>query len=94
MSRCVLRAMFTPANSRRLLLHSLSILSPSRRQVEGHLNLREVGEGGTTTYKLCLEKVTLWSKEADSESCPRTLEFNLTLPTTFSDDKDTYVSVR
>ena len=86
--------MSAPAISRRLFLHPLSILPSSHRQVEGHLNLREIGEGGTTTYKLCLEKVTLWSKEADSESCPRTLEFSLTLPTTFSDDKDTYVSVR
>ena len=76
------------------MLHPLSIILPSHAQVEDHLNLREIGEGGTTTYKLCLEKVTLWSKEADSEFCPRTLEFSLTLPTTFSDDKDTYVSVR
>ncbi|TBU27193.1 hypothetical protein BD309DRAFT_1026670 [Dichomitus squalens] len=59
-------------------------------KIEGNLHLREVGEGGTTTYKLCLEKVTLWSKEMDSESCPSMLEFSLTLPTTFSDDKDTY----
>ena len=84
----------TAVNNRRLMLHPLSIILPSHAQVEDHLNLREIGEGGTTTYKLCLDKVTLWSKEADSESCPQTLEFSLTLPTTFSDDKDTYVSAR
>ena len=51
-----------------------------------------MAEGGTTTYKLCLTKVTLWSKETDPEPCPTSLKFSLTLPTTFSDDKDTYVS--
>ena len=54
--------------------------------------LREVGEGGTTTYKLCLDTVTLWSRDMDTEPCPTTLEFSLNLPTTFSDGKDTYVS--
>ena len=54
--------------------------------------LREVGEGGTTTYKLCLDTVTLWSRETDQESCPTTLEFSLNLPTTFPDGKDTHVS--
>ena len=61
-------------------------------QIEGSLRLREVAEGGTTTYKLCLSKVTLWSKETNSEPCSATLTFSLTLPTTFADAKDTYVS--
>ncbi|KAI1793364.1 hypothetical protein LXA43DRAFT_239772 [Ganoderma leucocontextum] len=59
-------------------------------KIEGSLILREVGEGGTTTYKLCLDTVTLWGKDADTEPCPSTLEFGLKLPTTFSDGKDTY----
>ena len=62
-------------------------------QIEGSLRLREVAEGGTTSYKLCLDQVTLWTKENDTEPCPTKLQFSLTLPTTFSDDKDTYVSV-
>ena len=61
-------------------------------QIEGSLCLREVGEGGTTTHKLCLTTVTLWNKETDTQPCPPTLKFSLTLPTTFSDEKDTYVS--
>ncbi|KAI0770205.1 hypothetical protein C8Q74DRAFT_881395 [Fomes fomentarius] len=59
-------------------------------KIEGSLVLREVAEGGTTTYRLCLSKVALWSKETDSEPCPNALKFSLTLPTTFSDGKDTY----
>ncbi|KAM5531316.1 hypothetical protein V8D89_015031 [Ganoderma adspersum] len=59
-------------------------------KIEGSLILREVGEGGTTTYKLCLDTVTLWNRDTDPESCPTSLEFSLNLPTTFSDGKDTY----
>ncbi|EIW59119.1 uncharacterized protein TRAVEDRAFT_71303 [Trametes versicolor FP-101664 SS1] len=59
-------------------------------KIEGSLKLQEVAEGGTTTHKLCLSKVTLWSKETDSEPCPASLKFSLTLPETFSDGKDTY----
>ncbi|RPD62307.1 hypothetical protein L227DRAFT_544763 [Lentinus tigrinus ALCF2SS1-6] len=59
-------------------------------KIEGSLRLREIAEGGTTTYKLCLTKVTLWSKETESEPCPASLQFSLTLPTTFSDGRETY----
>ncbi|KAI0365704.1 hypothetical protein BV20DRAFT_1038757 [Pilatotrama ljubarskyi] len=59
-------------------------------KIEGSLRIREVAEGGTTTHKLCLSKVTLWSKDVDEEPCPHSLKFSLTLPTTFSDGKDTY----
>ncbi|KAJ3005395.1 hypothetical protein NUW54_g4356 [Trametes sanguinea] len=61
-------------------------------KIEGTLRLIEVAEGGTTTHKLCLSKVTLWSKDAESGPCPSSLNFSLTLPTTFSDGRDTYVS--
>ena len=44
------------------------------------------------TYKLCLSQVTLWNRDTNTEPCPSTLNFKLTLPTTFSDEKDTYVS--
>ncbi|RDX42625.1 hypothetical protein OH76DRAFT_1458709 [Lentinus brumalis] len=59
-------------------------------KIEGSLRLREVAEGGTTTYKLCLTRVPLWSKETDSDPCPASLQFSLTLPTTFSDGRETY----
>ncbi|KAI0755064.1 hypothetical protein C8Q80DRAFT_1117566 [Daedaleopsis nitida] len=59
-------------------------------KIEGSLVLREVAGSGRTTYKLCLSKVTLWSKETDSDPCATTLKFSLTLPTTFSDGKDEY----
>ena len=61
-------------------------------QVEGSLRLKEIAEGGTTSHKLCLSVVTLWSREADRRPCPASLSFSLTLPTTFSDGKETYVS--
>ncbi|KAI0670876.1 hypothetical protein C8Q78DRAFT_1069600 [Trametes maxima] len=59
-------------------------------KIEGSLRLREVAEGGTTTHKLCLSKVTLWNKDVDSTPCPASLDFSLTLPDTFSDGKDIY----
>ncbi|CDO77139.1 hypothetical protein BN946_scf184657.g14 [Trametes cinnabarina] len=59
-------------------------------QIEGTLRLIEVAEGGTTTHKLCLSKLTLWNKDAGSGPCPSSLNFSLTLPTTFSDGRDTY----
>ncbi|KAH9922872.1 uncharacterized protein BXZ73DRAFT_51201 [Epithele typhae] len=59
-------------------------------KIEGNLILREVAAGGTTAHKLCLSRVTLWSKDSSTEPCPRSLKFCLTLPTTFNDEKDTY----
>ncbi|KAI8994206.1 hypothetical protein BD414DRAFT_513794 [Trametes punicea] len=59
-------------------------------KIDGTLRLIEVAEGGTTTHKLCLSKVTLWSKDTDAGPCPSSLRFSLDLPTTFSDGKDTY----
>ncbi|EPQ51092.1 hypothetical protein GLOTRDRAFT_118131 [Gloeophyllum trabeum ATCC 11539] len=61
-------------------------------KIEGFLQLKEIAEGGTTSVTLCSEKTTLWSKRSSSEpgSCPSTLRFSLTIPTTFSDSKGTY----
>jgi len=39
---------------------------------------------------LCLSVVTLWNRETDQTTCPASLPFSLTLPTTFSDGKETY----
>ncbi|KAI0354874.1 hypothetical protein OH77DRAFT_367419 [Trametes cingulata] len=59
-------------------------------KIEGTMRIQEVAEGGATTHKLCLSKVTLWSKDSDQEPCPPSLQFSLTLPMTFSDGKDIY----
>lgn len=45
------------------------------------------------SHKLCLSVATLWSRETDRPPCPASLSFSLTLPTTFSDGKVTYVSL-
>ncbi|TFK52174.1 hypothetical protein OE88DRAFT_1368232 [Heliocybe sulcata] len=60
-------------------------------KVEGFLRLKEIAEGGTTSSTLCSEKRTLWTKDESSQgSCPSSLPFSLTLPTTFSDGKGSY----
>ncbi|KAJ6532956.1 hypothetical protein B0H19DRAFT_965393 [Mycena capillaripes] len=51
-------------------------------KVEGHLHLKETGEGGHTHYTLCLESALLW-KDADNTVCPSSLPFSVTLPTEF-----------
>lgn len=59
-------------------------------KIEGSLKLKEIAEGGTTTYKLALTRTTLWSKDRQSGPCPTSIPFSLTIPTTFTDGKDTY----
>ncbi|THH26819.1 hypothetical protein EUX98_g7367 [Antrodiella citrinella] len=59
-------------------------------KIEGSLHLKEIAEGGTTSHKLCLSRLTLWSRDRHSEPCPSSLPFSLSLPATFSDGKDAY----
>ncbi|KAJ3553978.1 hypothetical protein NM688_g3342 [Phlebia brevispora] len=59
-------------------------------KLKGTLLLKEIAEGGTVTHELCLSRLSLWSKDRDSGSCPSSLPFSLTLPTTFSDGKHDY----
>ena len=62
-------------------------------QVEGILKLKEVAAGGTTTAVLCNETVYLWRKGVDGGPCPCRLAFSVTLPSSFADEKGTYVRV-
>ncbi|KAI0077850.1 hypothetical protein K474DRAFT_1041851 [Panus rudis PR-1116 ss-1] len=59
-------------------------------KIEGSLRLKEIAEGGTTTHKLCLTKLSLWSKDRQSGPCPSSVPFSIALPTTFSDGRETY----
>ena len=52
--------------------------------------MKEIAEGGTNTSSLCLDVKTLWSTVLDTGACPTSLQFSLTLPTTYSDTKATY----
>ncbi|VDB95747.1 unnamed protein product [Peniophora sp. CBMAI 1063] len=59
-------------------------------KVEGTMKLHEFGEGGMVTATLCSETVTLWRKGIDPGPCPDRLDFSISLPTQYSDEKDTY----
>ena len=65
--------------------------SELRAQIKGTLRLKEIAEGGTVTYDLALNRVTLWSKDRSPGLCPTSLAFSLTLPATFNDGKADYV---
>ena len=60
-------------------------------QVKGTLVLKEIAEGGTVTYELCLSRMSLWERDRNSGACPSSLSFSLELPTTFNDGKNDYV---
>ncbi|KAF5382443.1 hypothetical protein D9615_002714 [Tricholomella constricta] len=59
-------------------------------KIEGRLRLREIAEGGTTSAKLCLDTVVLWRRDPVHTTCPTSLRFSLTLPTTFTYEDKTY----
>ncbi|KAF9013303.1 hypothetical protein BDQ17DRAFT_1343160 [Cyathus striatus] len=59
-------------------------------KIEGRLHLREIGEGGTSSAKLCLDTALLWIKDPTNTICPPTLAFSLTLPTTFNFEDKTF----
>ncbi|KAJ7359178.1 hypothetical protein DFH08DRAFT_769040 [Mycena albidolilacea] len=49
-------------------------------KVEGHFQLKE---SGYTHHTLCLDKVTLWVRDANNRVCPPSLRFSRKLPTSF-----------
>ncbi|TFK40766.1 hypothetical protein BDQ12DRAFT_679993 [Crucibulum laeve] len=59
-------------------------------KIEGRLRLHEMGEGGMTTAKLCLDTALLWIKDPHNSVCPASHSFSLTLPSTFTYDDKTY----
>ncbi|KAF7360432.1 hypothetical protein MVEN_00773400 [Mycena venus] len=59
-------------------------------KVEGHLQLKENGEGGQTHHTLCLDKVSLWIKNTNHRVCPSFLRFARTLPTSFEYEGRSY----
>lgn len=56
------------------------------------LSLKEIAESGNVSHSLCLNREVLWDRERDEGRCPQTLNFNLPLPTTFSDGREDFVS--
>jgi hypothetical protein len=74
----------------RFLNVALKIRARAWLQVKGTLLLRELGGEGTQHATLCLHENILWKK--GGSSCPKSLQFSLELPESFSDDKDEYVS--
>ncbi|KAJ3854025.1 hypothetical protein EV368DRAFT_37689 [Lentinula lateritia] len=51
-------------------------------KVEGHLQVKEIAEGGTVDRKVDLASSVLWSKE-EIAPCPSSCDFQLPLPHTF-----------
>ncbi|KAF7335710.1 hypothetical protein MVEN_02226500 [Mycena venus] len=64
-------------------LSKVDSVSSVEIKVEGHLELKEKGEGGHTHHTLCLDTVLLWTKDANNTVCPSSLRFSMTLPTEF-----------
>ncbi|KAF9464105.1 hypothetical protein BDZ94DRAFT_1162704 [Collybia nuda] len=59
-------------------------------KIEGRLKLKEVAEGGTTSAKLCLDTTLLWIKDSNNTACPKSLQFALSLPPTFTYEDKIY----
>ncbi|KAF9533091.1 hypothetical protein CPB83DRAFT_845820 [Crepidotus variabilis] len=59
-------------------------------KIEGHLSVKELGEGGSSTALLCLDSRKLWEKSSQSSTCPASLRFSLGLPASFEHEKKTY----
>ncbi|KAF5344893.1 hypothetical protein D9758_011590 [Tetrapyrgos nigripes] len=68
---------------------SESVLSVEVK-VEGRLRLKEIAESGAVSAKLCLETALLWTKDPSGTSCPPSLPFSLSLPTTFEFNRKRY----
>ncbi|KAJ7283964.1 hypothetical protein C8J57DRAFT_1171957 [Mycena rebaudengoi] len=65
-------------------------ISTVQVKVEGRLELKEIAEGGHIDTKLCLDTVLLWIKDGNNAVCPSSLQFALTLPTTFTHEGRSY----
>ncbi|KAF7362595.1 hypothetical protein MVEN_00608300 [Mycena venus] len=59
-------------------------------RVEGRVKVHELGEGGHIETPISIGTVQLW-KKGDDTSCPGTLPFSVTLPTTFHNDGRSYL---
>ena len=84
----------TPSRSRCVAIPPrcfMASLTCPALQIKGTLLLKEIAEGGTVTYELCLSRVCLWSKDRDEGICPTSLPFSLALPATFNDGKNDFV---
>jgi len=53
-------------------------------KIEGALKLNEIAERGATSIKLVIDTQLLWVKGPNNEECPKTINFTLTMPTTFT----------
>lgn len=53
-------------------------------KIEGYLKVHELGESGDSTTQLVLDTKLLWVKGPGSLECPKVIDFQLMLPTTFT----------
>lgn len=53
--------------------------------------MHELGESGDSTAQLVLDTKLLWVKGPGFSECPKTINFQMTLPTTFMTEGNTYV---
>lgn len=59
-------------------------------KMEGYLKIREIGEGGHSTIKLCQAEAVLWSKDRNRPELCGTLPFSFRLPESFEYEDKTY----
>lgn len=74
-----------------LWLKSFCVLS-KWMQIEGVLKLNELGEAGGSTVQLVNDAKILWVKgPVSDQERPKTIDFRISLPTTFTYEGNTYV---
>ncbi|KAL1760210.1 hypothetical protein FB107DRAFT_203406 [Schizophyllum commune] len=59
-------------------------------KIEGKLRLKEMGEGGTNSVRLCSESALLWIRNPRRHDCPPILPFRFQLPLNHEAEDKTY----
>ncbi|KAL1745828.1 hypothetical protein HDZ31DRAFT_35634 [Schizophyllum fasciatum] len=59
-------------------------------KIEGKLRLKEMGEGGTSSIRLCSDSALLWIRDPRHQECPPVLPFRFRLPLSYEVEDKTY----